>query len=339
MRIQRVYIPEKENAFLAEQELDETLKPTEALIKTHYSAISAGTECARYLGWEGDIFPTASGSANIGEILAVGSEVKNFAVGDLVTSFTNHDSHVKCDTLPLDYGYNGHRIGVKISPSVFGPEVALAYHFALGMAAIRESGVTLGDDVLVIGGGLIGNAAAQLFKCAGAFVMLADLSEPRLAIAKTCGITEVINSSKVNLAEAVKAWTKGRMLHIGVLALEGAHLLPELVPLTRNRGQIILLGGYRLSHEVDIHPVLRQLQKGSRRLLALSGPHYPIPELPYHRYSTLGHFRQIMALMEDGRLRAKPLVQLVLPQDCQQVFRDLIHNKDKYLGAVFNWTK
>lgn len=339
MKILRVYIPEKEKAFLTEHDLDEKLQPTEVLIKTHYSAISAGTECARYLGWDGDIFPTASGGANVGEILAVGSEVKNFAVGDRVTSFTNHDSHVKCETIPREYGYNGHRIGIKIPPAVFGPGAALTYHFAIGMAGIRESDVELGDDVLVIGGGLIGNTAAQLFRCAGAFVMLADLSESRLAIAKSCGINEVINPGKANLEEAVKAWTNGRMLHAGVLALEGAKLLPDLIPLLRTRGQAILLGGYRLPHETDIQPVLRQLQRGSRRLIVPSGPNYPIPELPYHRYSALGHFRQIMALMEDGRLCTEPLVQLVAPKHCQEVFQDLIHNKDKYLGAVFDWTR
>ena len=167
----------------------------------------------------------------------------------------------------------------------------------------------------------------------------ADLSESRLAIAKSCGINEVVNPSKTKLEEAVKTWTNGRMLHIGVLALEGAQLLPDLVPLLRARGQALLMGGYRLSYEMDIQPIFSQLQRGSRRLIAPLGPTYPIPELPYHRYSALGHLRQIMALMEDGRLNTKPLVQLVSPKDCQQIFQDLIHNKDKYLGAVFDWTK
>jgi threonine dehydrogenase-like Zn-dependent dehydrogenase len=338
MKTHRVYIPEAGKAFLAEQELDETLKPSEVLIKSHYSAISAGTETARYLGLDGDIFPTTSGGANVGEIIAVGSDVAHFAVGDRVTSFTNHDSYLKCDTVPRDFGYNGHRIGVNVPASLGGANAALVYHFNVGLAGVRESGVTLGDDALVIGGGLIGNTAAQLFRCAGAFVMLADLSEKRLAIARECGIARTVNPSKAKLADVVKEWTQGRMLHHVVQAIEGADVVEESIPLLRPHGQVVLLGGYRRSQSIDAR-VFGALQGGSRRMVAPSAWGYPIPEMPHYHFSIFAHFRQILTLMEERRLRTDPLITRVRPQDCQEIFQDLIHNKDKYLGAVFDWTQ
>ena len=340
MKTHRVYIPEPNQAFLAEQDLDERLKPTEVLIKTHYSAISAGTETARYMGLEGpSIFPTTSGGANVGEIVAIGSDVKGFAVGDLVTSFTNHDSYLKCDTVPVTYGYNGHRIGVKVPADVPGAHATLAYHFAISMAGVRESDVTLGDETLVIGGGLIGNTAAQLFRCAGAFVMLSDISEARLKTARACGISATVNPTQEKLPEAVKRWTDGRMLRHVILAVEGAELLAESIPLLGNRGQMILLGGYRRPYSADVGKIFSSLQGASQRIIVVSGPSFLVAESPFYRFSNLGHFRQILTLMQERRLLAEPLITFVRPQDCQQVFQDLIHHKDKYLGAVFDWTK
>ena len=339
MKIKRVYIPAAGEMLLQETELDERLKPTEVLVRTTYSGISAGTECALYMGWGGDIFPTATGGSNVGEVVATGAEVTAFAVGDHITSFTNHDSYVKCETLPLEFGFNSHRSGVVIPPALRGPSSALVYHFAVGMSAVRESAVTLGDDVLVVGGGLIGLTAAQLFRAAGASVMLADLSEPRLALARRCGIDHTVNSGEADLAAAVRDWTDGRLLHHVVVAVPNTAILPDLVDLLRVRGNLIMLASYRREATADIQPIFAKLQTLSARVHSPLAWRYPIAEARHHHHSTLGHYRQILRLIADGRLTVDPLITLVDPADCHAVFQDLVHRKDKYLGAVFDWSR
>ena len=50
----------------------------------------------------------------------------------------------------------------------------------VSIAALLSSSVQPGDTVLVVGGGLVGNFATQLFHLAGADVIIADLSKLRL---------------------------------------------------------------------------------------------------------------------------------------------------------------
>jgi L-gulonate 5-dehydrogenase len=96
----------------------------------------------------------------------------------------------------------------------------------VSIAALRSSSVQPGDKVLVVGGGLVGNFASQLFRLAGADVMLADLSDLRLEQAVACGIERTVNSGREDLEAAVKDWTGGTGVRIGV---ERPGLLCQLV--------------------------------------------------------------------------------------------------------------
>ncbi|MEI8196807.1 MAG: zinc-binding dehydrogenase [Phycisphaerae bacterium] len=343
MKVQFINIPQVNQAVLTEKELDETLKPSEVIVKAHYAVTSAGTDTARYSGMDGNNFPQETGAMTVGEIIAKGAEVNDYKVGDRVACLTPNASHVKCDTLPRPgFGWNGHRVTARVPDSVSLCEATIAYPYYVSMAAVRESGVALGEETLVVGGGMIGNTCAQLFQCAGASVLLADLSEKRLATAQACGIRHVVQPGKggVTLAEAVQKWTQGRPLAQVVFAIEGgAKLLADVIPLLGHRGNIVLHGGYRQSENIDAH-MFAQMQGRCQRIITTQAWGYFVAEDPvhFHHQTVLGHFRQVMQLIAEKRVNPQPLISMVRPKDCQQVFQDLIHNKDKYIAAVYDWT-
>ena len=87
--------------------LDEELGNGQALVKTVYSIISAGTEGAHYSGLEAEhtglggspfTYPMQTGYGNYGEIVGLGENCGDLRVGDRVLSFANHASHVKVDS-------------------------------------------------------------------------------------------------------------------------------------------------------------------------------------------------------------------------------------------------
>ena len=84
-----------------------------------------------------------------------------------------------------------------------GEKLVFTRMAGVSISALRSSSVQPGDAVLVVGGGLVGNFAAQLYGLAGADVMLADLSDLRLQQAAECGIGRTVNSGRDDLVAVV----------------------------------------------------------------------------------------------------------------------------------------
>ena len=108
MRAEQIVFPQPYEVELQSFDFDlDNVRPTDVLIRTHYSLISPGTELACLSGRESWAkLPFIPGYAGCGEVLAVGSEVKDVKVGDLVFSYTKHASIVRGSTLviPLPSG-------------------------------------------------------------------------------------------------------------------------------------------------------------------------------------------------------------------------------------------
>ncbi|MEG0995718.1 MAG: zinc-binding dehydrogenase, partial [Clostridia bacterium] len=70
--------------------------------------------------------------------------------------------------------------------------------------AVRQAGEMRGLKVAVIGAGPIGNLVAQAAKSLGAqSVLVTDVSDYRLTLAKRCGADAVYNARQTNLGEAM----------------------------------------------------------------------------------------------------------------------------------------
>jgi hypothetical protein len=103
---------------------------------------------------------------------------------------------------------------------------------------------------------------------------------------------------------------------------------------------VVLHGGFRRSESIDAK-IFGELGSRCGRIITTSAWGFPVLDDPRHLHtaSVMAHFRQVLRLMADKKIHAKPLITVVQPEDCQQVFEDLIHKKEKYVGAVFDWTK
>ncbi len=101
----------------------------------------------------------------------------------------------------------------------------------------------LGEDVLITGAGLIGNMAVAIAKYSGArFIVVSDLSDYRLNIAKKMGATLTVNPSKrENIQDAVK--TLGmRGFDVGLEMSGSPKAFIEMINNMYNGSSISLLG-------------------------------------------------------------------------------------------------
>jgi 2-desacetyl-2-hydroxyethyl bacteriochlorophyllide A dehydrogenase len=79
---------------------------------------------------------------------------------------------------------------------------ALVEPTSVAVHAVARAGQLAGRGVAVLGAGPIGNLVAQTARCAGAQVLITDLSDYRLEIARQCGLEATSNAKAETLAQA-----------------------------------------------------------------------------------------------------------------------------------------
>ena len=156
----------------------------------------------------------------MGRVVAVGEDVKGIGLGDRVTGFSagvcgrcracDDGEHILCADLfenstgygrPgafADYvrienaapGVNVHRLPDHL-PDVIAATVEPV---SIGITAVAKSGVKRGDKVVVLVGGMIGNACLQAARRVGAEAVLVEVSPRRLALAEESGADGVFDA-------------------------------------------------------------------------------------------------------------------------------------------------
>lgn len=187
--------------------------PDQVIAKTIYSFVSPGTELRVFSNGnesssKAKSFPVIPGYSWVGEIIEIGSAVKGWKKGELVTGRNPHPipgitscwggqaSHHRCDV-------TGYDAVLKL------PEGADPWDYVtVEVAAISWRGVTAAypspDEVaVVVGQGMIGAFAAKWLQYHGARVIVTDLVESRLKRARKWGVAAAINAGEKNIREKI----------------------------------------------------------------------------------------------------------------------------------------
>jgi len=321
---------------LQERELDEELGPEEALVEAEYSIVSGGTEGSHFTGLVEEMprdrggYPKTTGYGHLGRVREVGPEVTSCEPGDRVLSFSNHASVVKADA---------GRMALPVPEDAPGEKLAFARMAGVSIGSLRSSSVQPGDTVVVIGMGLVGNFAAQLFSIGGADVMAVDVLDSRLERARECGIERTINSAETDLEAAVEEWTDGDGAHAVVEAIGKSEVIEEAVFLARRHGEVILLGSPRARATFDVTPMLLRIHMEAIELIGSLEWRWPMHETERVR-DIESNYRQLVGWIAEGRLDVDPLLTHVAsPADCQAVYEGVTGDREDYLGAVFDWSR
>jgi len=144
----------------------------------------------------------------------------------------------------------------------------------------------------VLGAGPIGNLAAQVAKGSGAKpVMVADLNDFRLSIARACGVDFAVNPGSADLAaEVIKAFgSDGPDLIIECVGADAT--IGMAVEVARKGTDLVVVGVFGQNASVD----MGQVQEKELRLIGLA------------RY-VIEDFAKAIALVQGGKVKLTPLV-------------------------------
>ncbi len=331
----QIIMPAKRTATLEDFELDETLAPNQILLKTHYSLISPGTEGAGFTGLEsGTRFPHGSGYTAIGEVLKVGENVTKCEVGDFAFCYSSHASIVKTASVMLAFK-PPLEIDAKLIPFVRMATVA--------MTSLRVSSVEFGDTAVIIGLGLVGNSASQLFNLAGMKVISVERVPERIEIAQKCGIQHLINPDEENVHERVNSITGGQKADVTVEAIGNPRLVELAYQLTRTKGEVILLGSPRGEYITNVTDILNYTHLIGRGAITLRSAHewvYPTMHTGESKHSLERNSQIVYSLIKEGKFKVEELLTHVInPEDAQSAYDGLTDSKNEYLGVIMDWTQ
>ena len=308
---------------------DHDLGPTELIVRTRVTVISPGTELARYggktlrFGGRATTTPFLPGYANIGTILAAGSAVPA-APGDRVYTMATHTSIARVD-MRQD-------LCVPVPAGLADEDAVFARLATVSMTTLLNTIARGGDSIAVIGLGLVGNLAAQIFQICGMSVSAIDRSSARREIAERCGLRHIHGS-----ADAAELAQRHRLV---VEASGSAEALASAVGLAASGGEIVMIGAPWGGAENSV-PSGRLTGEIFLRFLRLrSGSEWEIPRQPEPLAIGSIHQNSVTALdwLATGRLQAQPLITHRLPAEAaEEAYDGLRSRPDEYLGVILQW--
>ena len=323
MKTMAMISPAKGRIELQELEISDP-SADEIQVRVQASLISPGTERAMILNLNNTPgqFPFEPGYCAAGYVEKIGVDVLGFTPGDRVACFL------------IGHRQLGNVTAKWAVPVPKGISFELASFLALGQIAlqgVRKTRVELGERVLVLGLGIIGQLALQMARLSGGMPVLgADRVALRLQIALECGAEQVLDTSQKN-------WLDQTGKLAVVIESTGA---PEGVPLAFQAAdsfaRVSLLGSTRGDSVVNFYRDVH------RKGITVLGAHamFSVPQVESH--AGFWNWRDdadcFMRLLESGKLSLDPLLTEVVDwQKAEDVFMDILKWNTERVGTVIRW--
>jgi threonine 3-dehydrogenase len=128
-------------------------------------------------------------------------------------------------------------------PTDIDPELAAIFDPLGNAVHTALSFPMVGEDVIITGAGPIGLMAAKVARHIGArHIVMTDVNEERLQLAREMGVSLAINVSKMRIAEAQEQLGMKEGFDIGLEMSGHATALPEMIDNMNQGGRIAMLG-------------------------------------------------------------------------------------------------
>lgn len=320
------------------------------LVRTAFSAISAGTERAKIEAGEKSLLGKAMARPDLvkqvmdfarnegikaayqkvqsrlealsplgyscsGIVIAAGEGVQEFQPGDRVAcAGGGYANHSEINFVPRN-------LVARVPEGVPLDAAALTTIGAIALQGLRQAQVSFGDNVAVIGAGLVGVLTMQLAKAAGCRVLAIDLSSQRVERAKQLGADLCLSSEDRDTPRAVKEFTRyGADVAIITAATRSNEPIELAAEIVRDRGRIVIVGDVGLG--VSRHnPYHKELSISLSRSYGPGrydpqyeeeGVDYPVG---YVRWTEKRNMEAFLQALASGSLAIASLIERRFPVD------------------------
>jgi predicted dehydrogenase/threonine dehydrogenase-like Zn-dependent dehydrogenase len=283
--------------------------------------------------------PMALGYSSAGTIIALGKNMEGFKVGQRVAcAGGGYAVHAEYNVVPRNL-LNPVPKSVDFECAAFTTLGAIALH------GFRLAEPQIGENVAVIGMGLLGLLAAQVGIAAGCNVLGIDIDPTRISLAASVGLQAVRREESVDSAAV---FTANRGFDAILICADTPSNDPvELAGvIARDRARVVATGAIGLTfprkvyYEKEISFINSRSYGPGRYDLNYEeqGNDYPIG---YVRWTEGRNFEAVIDLMAKGQLNVKPLITHRFPIEQATQAYEVITGKKKenFLGVLLTYPK
>ncbi len=319
----------------------------EVLVRVAYCGV-CGSDIPRIFSKGTYRFPTICGHEFSGVVERCGEGVTQFAPGDRVTVFPliwcgrcsacEKGRYVQCES----YDYLGSRRDGAFAEYVVAParnllrvpqgvslqEAAMTEPASVALHALRRAGgCQPGETVAIFGAGPIGLMVAQWARLMGASqVLLFDIVEQKLALARELGFAHTYHSAQKAPEEVIAFLTTGQGAHLCIEAVGVPPTLLQACTCARRGGRVVILGNP--SAEVTFSPsLLSQLMRREVNLYGTWNSDYAV-------YSADDDWHTTLQAMASGLLNLRPLVSHRVPLSRATEILHAMHERKGFFCKV-----
>jgi 2-desacetyl-2-hydroxyethyl bacteriochlorophyllide A dehydrogenase len=190
---------------------------------------------------------------------------------------------------------------------------------AVAYRGVGHAGDLTGKTVLLVGTGTIGLLALACVKMKNpAKIIVSDLSDNRLEVAKTMGADVVINPGKENFKEIIANHTMGKGVDVAIEAVGAAPTVQQAMSALTFGGIAIWIGNNKQMIEINMQEIVTR-------------------ELKVHGSFLYGYkeFETVVELLNSGKLNVAPLIseEITLSQ-APEYFEKLAHTPGNLIKVV-----
>ncbi|MBM3150639.1 MAG: zinc-binding dehydrogenase [Chloroflexi bacterium] len=283
--------------------------------------------------------PMALGYSSAGTIIALGERMDGFKVGQRVAcAGGNYAVHAEYNLIPR----------ALLTPLPDAVDFESASFTTLGAIALhgfRLARPQIGENVAVIGMGLLGLLAGQIAASAGCRVLGIDTNPDRITLASSLGLQAC---SRGQAADSAQAFTSGRGFDAALICADTLSNDPvELAAvIARDRGRVVATGAVGLTFPRKIYyekelSFVNSRSYGPGRYdpsYEESGRDYPIG---YVRWTEGRNFEAVVGMLASGKLQVRPLISHRFPIERATEAYEVITGKKKqpFLGVLITYSE
>ena len=251
-----------------------------------------------------------------GEVIGVGEGVTHLALGEQVACAGGQCAfHAEVVRVPVNL----------VAPVPADVSLEAASTVAIGAIAVqgvRRAEPTLGERIVVIGLGLLGQLTVQILKANGCEVFGTDIDSSRVDIAVSTGLAGAANADEVDPVAAVERWTGGEGADAVIVtaASSSEELLNSAFRMCRRKGRVVLVGEVPMRLD-RIHMYAKELDF---RISTSYGPGRYDPSyeeggadypLPYVRWTAGRNMQTYLSLLASKAVVVEPFIDKHVPID------------------------
>jgi L-iditol 2-dehydrogenase len=319
---------------------DVSPKPLEVKIRVKACGI-CGSDVHGYLGLTGRrIEPMIMGHEFAGEVVELGKDVTEYHVGSKVAVYPvdfcgecemckKGDVHLCLNkrafgVLDVDGAFAEYicvpaKSCFKVADNVSYAIGSLMEPLAVSYRGVGHAGDLTGKTVLLVGTGTIGLLALACVKMKNpAKILVSDLSDNRLEIAKAMGADVVINPGRENFNEVISSHTMGKGVDVAIEAVGAAPTVQQAMSALAFGGTAIWIGNNKKMIDINMQEVVTRELKVQGSFL------YGYKE-----------FETVVDLLNSGKLNVAPLIseEITLKQ-APEYFEKLAHTPENLIKVV-----